>query len=174
MPPQPIVMYRRRWTQWFTVPFAALMAACTVYAIFMAVVFDDRLFIAVFSLSAFCTFCIAWTLGNSALEAHRNREPAVVIDHTGITDLRQEDPEPIPWSAMERVRLDEDRILIRLRTADLASALHVVSKALQRWQHGGDVVVALDGLGHNPYKLQRALATFHKAPTSATKTRRST
>ena len=66
MPPQPIVLYRRRWTQWFTVPFAALMAACTF------------------------------------------------------------------------------------------------------------VVVALDGLSQNPYKLQRALATFHKAPATLAKTHRST
>lgn len=171
MPPQPLALYRRRWTQWFTVPFVAVMAACTVFAIFQAVALDDRLFTAVFSLSAFCTFCLAWTLGNSALEAHRNREPAVVIDHTGITDLRQEDPQPIPWSAIERVRLDEDRIVVRLRTAETTSALQVVSQALQRWQRGGDLVVALDGLGHNPYKLQQALAAFHKAPTSLTKPR---
>jgi len=173
MQPQPILLYRRRWTLFFQVPFVVLMAILTAFAIFMAVAFDDRLFTVVFSLGAFCTFCIAGTLGRSAWEAHRNREPAVVIDAAGITDLRDEDPQPMPWEAMERVRLDSDeRIVVRLRTSDKAPALRVISQALQRWQQGGDVVVSLAGLAHNPHTMQRTLSAFHTAATAPAPTRR--
>jgi hypothetical protein len=164
MQPQPIFLYRRRWTLFIQVPFVALMAILTAYAIFMAVVFDDRLFTVLFSFSAFCTFCITGTLGRTALEAHNNREPAVVINAEGITDLREDDPQPVPWEAMERVRLDsDDRLVIRLLTAEKVSALRVISLALQRWQQGGDVVVSLVGLAHNPHTLQRTLSAFHQA-----------
>ncbi|KRD14490.1 MULTISPECIES: hypothetical protein [Acidovorax] len=173
MQPHPILLYRRRWTLFFQVPFAVLMAILTAYAIFMALVFDDRLFTVLFSFAAFCTFCLAWTLGRGALEAHKNREPAVVIDETGITDLRDEDPQPVPWEAMERVRLDsDDRIVVRLHTSDKVSALRVISLALQRWQQGGDVVVSLAGLAHNPHILQRTLSTFHKAAAASAQTPR--
>ncbi len=164
MRPANMLLYRRRWTLFFQVPFAVVMGILTVYVLVMAVVLDDRLFTILFSLSAFCTFCLAWTLGRAALEAHRNREPAVVIDATGITDLREEGPQPVPWDAMERVRLDsDDRIVIRLHTSEKASTVRVVSLALQRWQQGGDVVVSLAGLGFNPYELHRTLNAFHKA-----------
>ncbi|RYF53363.1 MAG: hypothetical protein EOO29_56645, partial [Comamonadaceae bacterium] len=107
------------------------------------------------------------TLGRAALEAQRDREPVVVIDGTGITDLRNEVPEAVPWGAMERVRLDsDDRIVVRLLQPEKASALRVASLALQRWQRGGDVVVSLAGLAHNPHALQRALGAFHQAATA--------
>ena len=173
MPPQPILLYRRRWTLVFQVPFAALMAILTAYAIFMAVVFNDRLFTPLFSLGALCTFCVAWTMGRDALEAHRNREPVVVIDETGITDLRDENPQPVPWQAMVRVRLNsDDRLVIRLLTAEKASALRVISLAMQRWTNGGDKVIYLAGLAYNPYMMQRTLNAFHKAATGPTQTRR--
>lgn len=72
---------------------------------------------------------------------------------------------------MERVRLGEDRIGVRFRTAEKASALQVVSQALQRWQREGDVVVELYGLGHHPHKLAQALAAFHEASTLLTMSR---
>lgn len=172
MQPQPIFLYRRRWTLLFQVPFAVLMAILTAYAIFLAVVFDDRLFTVLFSLGAFCTFCLAWTLGQSALDAHKNREPAVVIDAIGITDLRDEDPQPVHWEALERVRMDsDDRIVVRLLTSEKASALRVISLALQRWTEGGDVVISLAGLAHNPYTMQRTLSAFHKAAAAPAQTR---
>lgn len=97
----------------------------------------------------------------------------MVIDANGITDLREEDPQPVPWEAMEHVLLDsEDRIVVRLLTSEKASALRVISLALQRWTQGGDVVVSLVGLAHNPYTMQRTLSAFHKAITAPARTSR--
>lgn len=164
MRPATMLLYRRRWTLFFQVPCAVLLAAGTVYSVFLAVAFDNRLFTPLSLFGAFCMFCLSWTLGRSALEAQRNREPAVAIDASGITDLRDDDPHPVPWHAMESVHINRRNcIVIRLMSSEKASALRVITLSLQRWHQGGDVVISLVGLGVNHYVLHRTLSAFHKA-----------
>lgn len=136
MQPQPIALHRRRWTLVFQMPFTLLMALCMAYSLHWACASSDRLFTVFFLCAAFVVFCVGGTLGRAALEAYRVQDPAVVIDATGITDLRQEDPRTVPWDAVERVQLDnaEDVILIQLRPGHKDSALRVIGKTLQRWQ----------------------------------------
>lgn len=167
MQPQPILLYRRRWTLIFQLPFTLLMVLTLPYAVYLAVAVDGPLFRAVFSLAAFAAFCIAWTLGRSAWEAYRWRDPALVVDATGITDLRGDDQHCVRWDAMERVHLDnyENRILIRLRAARTESALGVVIKTLRRWQMEGDVAISLRGLAYNTQQIQTGLKAFHAAAT---------
>ena len=165
MPPQPILLYRRRWTLVFQVPFVLLMAICLAFSVYWALASNDRLFTALCLFAAFVSFCVGGTLGRSALEAYREQDPAIVIDATGITDLRQDDPHTVPWEAMKRVHLDdyEDVILVKLRPGHKDSALGVMIKTLKRWQQRGDVVFYLGGLAHNPRQLQTALKAFHAA-----------
>jgi len=165
MQPEPILLYRRRWTLVFQVPFTLLMLLCLAFSLYGASVSNERLLTALLLCAAFVAFCVGGTLGRAALEAYRVRDPAVVIDATGITDLRQDDPHTVPWEAMERVQLDgyEDVILIQLRPGQKDSALRVIAKALQRWQRRGDVVFALGGLAYDTRQIQNALKAFHTA-----------
>ena len=165
MQPQPILLYRRRWTLIFQVPFTLLMVLSLAYAVYFAVAVDGPLFRAVFSLAAFAAFCIAWTLGRSAWEAYQWRDPALVVDATGITDLRGDDQRCVRWDAMERVHLDnyENLILIRLSDAGTGSALGAVFRTLQRWQQGGDFAFSLRGLAYDTRQIQTALKAFHAA-----------
>lgn len=167
MPPQPILLYRRRWTLIFQVPFTLMMILCLAYAVYFAVAVEGPLFRAVFSFAAFGAFCIAWTLGRAAWEAYQSRDPAVVLDGTGITDLRSDAQRFVPWEAMERVHLDnyENMILIRLRTTRSDSALGILFTTLQRWQQGGDVAFSLRGLAYDTRQIQTALKAFHTAAT---------
>lgn len=163
MQPQPILLYRRRWTLLFQVPFTLLMLLCLAYSLYWAYVSSERLYTALFLLAAFVTFCLAWTLGSAALKAYFERNPAVVIDASGITDLRHEAPNTVPWEAMERVHLDnhENVILIRLHPGRKDTALRVVIAALQRWQRRGDVAFPLGGLAYDTPKIRKALKAFH-------------
>lgn len=163
MQPQPILLYRRRWTLLFQVPFTLMMVLCLAYSLHGAYVSTDRLFTAMYLCAAFVTFCIAWTLGGAALQAYLQRNPAVLIDANGITDLRQESAHTVPWDAMERVHLDnhENAILIRLHSGRKESALGVVVTALQRWNRRGDVVFSLGGLAYDTRQIQKALKAFH-------------
>ena len=165
MPPQPILLYRRRWPLFFQVPFVVFMAANFAAALVFAYVADNRLVTALCLFAAFGLFCAAWTLGRSALETYQRHGPAVVIDASGITDLRDESSLTVPWDAMERVLLDnsESVILVTLRPGHKDSALRVISKALQRWQQRGDVVFSLGGLAYDTRQIQNALKTFHRA-----------
>lgn len=174
MQPQPILLYRRRWTLLFQVPFTLMMVLCLAYSLYRAYVSNDRLFTALFLCAAFLTFCIAWTLGGAALQAYLQRNPAVVIDATGITDLRPDDPHTVPWEAMERVHLDnhENVILVKLHTSHKDSALRVIAKALKRWQQRGDVVFSLGGLAYDTRQIQKALKVFHTAAVSPIQTLR--
>lgn len=173
MPPQPILLYRRRWTLVFQVPFVLLMAICLAFSLYWASVSNDRLLTALCLCAAFVSFCVGGTLGRSALEAYREQDPAIVIDATGITDLRQDDPHTVPWEAMERVHLDdyEGVILVKLRPGHKDSALGVIIKTLKRWQQRGDVVFALGGLAHDPRQIQTALKAFHAAAATKPRTR---
>lgn len=165
MQPRPIFLYRRRWTLLFQVPFTLLMVACLAYSVFLIYASDSRLVTLIGSVGAFVAFCIAGTLGRSAWEAYRVREPAVVIDETGITDLRDDESQTVPWDAMERVQLDnyENTIRVKLRSSSTASAVGVIVKTLQRWQRGGDVVFLLGGLAYDPRQIQAALRAHHAA-----------
>ncbi|MBL7087294.1 hypothetical protein [Acidovorax sp.] len=165
MQPQPIMLYRRRWTLVFQVPFTLLVLACLAFSLYWAAVSNDRLLTILCLCAAFVAFCVGGTLGRSTLEAYRVRDPAVVIDATGITDLRQDDPHTVPWEAMERVHLDnyENVILVKLRPGHKDSALRVIFKALQRWQQRGDVVFFLGGLAYDTRQIQTALKAFHAA-----------
>jgi len=173
MPPQPILLYRRRWTLVFQVPFVLLMAICLAFSLYGALASNDRLFTALCLCAAFVSFCVGGTLGRSALEAYREQDRAIVIDATGITDLRQDDPHTVPWEAMERVHLDdyEGVILVKLRPGHKDSALGVIIKTLKRWQQRGDVVFALGGLAHDPRQIQTTLKAFHAAAASKPRTR---
>ena len=165
MQPRPIFLYRRRWTLLFSVPITLLMVACLVYSVLLIYTADNRLVTLTGSVGAFASFCIAGTLGRSAWEAYRVREPAVVIDESGITDLREEDSHTVPWEAMERVWLDitENTIRVKLRSSSNASALGVIVKTLQRWQRGSDVVFLLGGLAYDVRQVQTALHAHHAA-----------
>lgn len=165
MPPQPIVMYRRRWTLLFQVPFTLLMVACLAYSVLLIYAADNKLLTLIGSVGAFSSFCIAGTFGRSAWEAYRERDPVVVIDESGITDLRDEDSHTVPWEAMERVLLDitENTIRVKLRTSTTESAIGVIVKALQRWQRGGDMVFLLGGLAYDARQVQMALRAHHAA-----------
>lgn len=152
MQPQPILLYRRRWTLVFQVPFVLLMAVCLAFSLYWASVSNDRLLTALCLCAAFVTFCVGGTLGRSALEAYREQDPAVVIDATGITDLRQDDPHTVTWEAMERVHLDdyEGVILVKLRPGHRDSARGVIVKALKRWQQRGGCGVCPGWPGARP------------------------
>lgn len=165
MQPRPIFMYRRRWTLLFQVPFTLLMLACLAYSVLLIYAADNKLLTLIGSAGAFGSFCIAGTLGRSAWEAYREREPALVIDESGITDLRDDDSQTVPWEAMERVLLDisENIIRVKLRTSSTESALGVIVKTLQRWQRGGDVVFLLGGLAYDARQVQMALRAHHAA-----------
>ena len=71
MPPPPILLYRRRWTLVFQVPFVLLMAICLAFSVYWALASNDRLFTALCLFAAFVSFCVGGTLGRSALEAYR-------------------------------------------------------------------------------------------------------
>lgn len=123
MQPRPIFLYRRRWTLLFHVPITLLMVACLAYSALLIYTADNRLVTLTGSVGAFASFCIAGTMGRSAWEAYRVREPAVVIDESGITDLREQDSHTVPWEAMERVLLDitENTIRVKLRSSSGAA-----------------------------------------------------
>lgn len=149
----------------FQVPFVLAMVACLGYALWVAYATDIRLLRMLALVCAFGTFCVAGTLGRAAWQAYRLRQPALAIDVEGITDLRADDPQALPWTAMERVHLDnyENRILVRLRPGQTANAWRVAAQALKRWQQRGDVVFDLRGLGYDTQQIQRALKAFHTA-----------
>lgn len=165
MLPRPILLYRRRWTLVSQVPFALLMAACCACAVYFAWRAQTPVVAAFFWLGAFGTFCIAGSLGHASLNAYRLREPALVIDETGITDLRDTDPRTLPWQAMQRVVLDnyENAILVRLVPAPDTSLLRAITDTLRRWQLRGDAVFSLGGLGYDANQLRTSLQAFHRA-----------
>lgn len=74
MQPQPILLYRRRWTLVFQVPFVLLMAVCLAFSLYWASVSNDRLLTALCLCAAFVSFCVGGTLGRSALEAYREQD----------------------------------------------------------------------------------------------------
>lgn len=159
------MLYRRRWTLIFQVPFVLLMAACFASAVYFAWMAETPGIAAFFWLGAFGAFCIAGSLGNASLNAYRLREPALTIDETGITDLRNDDPRTVPWHAMQRVVLDnyENTILVKLVPAADASLVRTIAATLRRWQLRADVVFSLGGLGYDPNLLRNSLQAFHRA-----------
>ena len=162
MPSQPILLYRRRWTLIFQVPFVLLMAACLAFSLFLALASGSRLLAALGWVGAFVSFCVGGTLGNAAWKAYRWRDPAMVIDADGITDLQGDEPRTVPWSAMDRVHLDnyESVILVRLRQGTKTSFVGAAVQALQRWQRRGDVAFHLGGLAYDTRQVQVALKEF--------------
>ena len=165
MQPQPLMLYRRRWTLIFQVPFTLLMVATLVYGLSVALTTDNKLVAAICWLGAFGSFCIGWTLGRSALDAYQLREPAVTIDACGITDLRDEDPQTVHWQSMQWVKLDlgEDAIFIKLVPKPTDSLLRRIGTTLRRWQLLGDVVVDLRGLPYDAQQLKNTLKAHHMA-----------
>jgi len=96
MPPQPILLYRRRWTLVFQVPFVLLMAICLAFSLYGALASNDRLLTILFLCAAFVSFCVGGTLDRPALEAYREQDPAIVIDATGITTCARTTRTPCP------------------------------------------------------------------------------
>lgn len=140
---------------YFRAPFLAVMVAATVYGGFLAHVFfasQNRLFEALLALGTFCCFCVAWTVGRSAWDAHHLGDAAVVIDAGDITDLQADEPHAVPWEAIARAQLDYERdpIVIKLRASETACARGVVVKPLQRRERERERGWGCGGIAQGP------------------------
>jgi hypothetical protein len=162
-----LVMHRRRWTAWFTLPFAIvlLIGGCTG-ALIAYGHFDGNLGIGIGGLALFGALCVAIPVGRSAWIALTNKEPALIVDANGITDHFHLHAF-LPWSQIQSASADlrdGDSLSIVLRdgvTAPNGKRVEPgVARALKRAFTGSDLQIPLGSLSYNPNKL-RDLLTYY-------------
>lgn len=157
---EPMVLYRRRWTVYFTLPFAGLMLAVCAYSIFLMFT-GDKLVMLIGGVGAFATFCIGGTVGKSGWDALFHPEAAVVIDADGLHDARGTTG-PVAWNEIEKVRLDVAELRIYVHVGHQTPNRHPLASTTRRLFTGGDFTVSLSGLGFDERQLAKALAAHHR------------
>lgn len=107
MHPKPLYRHRRRWTLFFSVPFALLLLAAFGYCLFLPFAADDRLVKIIGGGGAFVAFCAGGTFGKTVLAALWDLGPAVVaVDSAGLDD-RRGGTGLVSWRDIESVKLDD-------------------------------------------------------------------
>lgn len=136
------------------------MVLATAYGVFLLFT-GDRLLMLIGGIGGFAAFCIGGTLGKSAFDAWRNNDPAVIVDREGLDDVRGGSG-VIPWSEIEKVRLDlyENRILVNF--AGSGGRSHSGASTVRRLFAGADCTITLRGLSYDPRELAKALAEHHR------------
>jgi hypothetical protein len=164
-----LVMSRRCWTAYFTLPFAiGLLIAGFGSALIAYDNFEGKFGIAVAGLCLFSTLCVGIPVGRSAWTALTNKEPALIVDASGITDYFHLNVF-LQWSDMKSVSLDYgdgNCLSIVLRdgatTPDGTPVRQSVTRAIKRAFTGSDLKIPLGSLTYNPNKLRELLKHYMK------------
>ena len=161
-----LVMNRRRWTAYFTLPFAVVFA---IAGIAIAPIAYDHLpgsfGIAVAGLSLLGAACVAIPMGRSSWIALTNREPALIVDSRGIADHFHLNAF-LPWSDIKSASVDygENSLSIVLRDGATAPGgtrvAPSLTRTLKRAFTGSDLQIPLRSLSYDHNKL-RALLTWY-------------
>jgi hypothetical protein len=162
-----LIIYRRRWTAYFGLPFSLVMSISGILgAVLARSQLDGNFGIAVAVLSLFGALCVAIPVGRSSWIALTNKEPALVVDSRGITDHFHLNAF-LPWSDVQSVSLDYGdgnalTIVLRdgARTPGGKSVEPSLTRTFKRAFTGADLTIPLGSLSYNPNKL-RDLLTYY-------------
>lgn len=166
--PAPLALYKSRWTAFFMLPFALVMAICGVGAFFLAnAFFEGSLRWAVSAVGAFTCLSLAWTLGRSSVDALTATEPALLVNEAGITDAFQHHVF-VPWADIASASVDYgdgSSLVITFRNGapQAAGGAAVRSGLLRVGVHalrGGDLAIRLTELAYNHTVLKRTLQAY--------------
>ncbi len=168
-PPQPIALNRRRWTAWFALPFALVMAVSGIWsAVAVHVLLPGPLGIALALLSLLLSCSLAIMLGKGAWDSLAADGPALIVDARGITDHFHLNAF-LPWSDIESASIDHgdgDSLTLTLRAGASLPDGRVVrrsfSRKLRRAFNGGDLAIPLGPLSYQPRLLRNSLK-YHLA-----------
>lgn len=164
MPPKPLYLHRRRWTLFFSVPFALLLLAAFGYCLFLLIAADDRLVKIIGGGGAFVAFCAGGTFGKTVLDALWDLGPALAVDSAGLDD-RRGGTGLVSWHDIESVKLDDaseqQQILVKVVARTSPDHPKRVNKT-RRVFFGADYAIALDGLHYHHQQLARSLAEHHR------------
>lgn len=165
--PPSLAFERRRWTAYFTLPFALLLAVSGIWsAVFLYFALAGNLGLALALLSLFSSLCIAISLGSSAWKSLAEKGPVLIVDARGITDHFHLQTF-FPWSDIATATIDYgdgDQLTLTLREgALLANGVRIrtgLSRAVKRAFTGGDMAIPLASLRYNHHQLREALKYY--------------
>jgi hypothetical protein len=165
-----LIICRRRWTAYFALPFAIVLLLAGIASALIAYGnFDGNFGIAVAGLCLFSALCIAIPVGRSSWIALSNKEPALIVDSTGITDHFHLNAF-LPWNDMKSVSLDYGDgacLSIVLREGVMGPGGKPIepsiTRTLKRAFTGSDLTIPLSSLTYNPNKLRDLLTYYMKA-----------
>jgi lysylphosphatidylglycerol synthetase-like protein (DUF2156 family) len=174
--PEPIHLYRRAWTAYFSLPFGVLLCiAGTV----MAYVVHDYLrapanlvvpaLLVVFSLG------LGWATARGAYTALTSKQAVLSIDEGGVTHVDGGETF-MAWSEIARISTthhDGDRLAIWFtRNSDHSRRVGNARALAQRALTGADFTVYLGNLVYNPTILKRTVAAYHAGANLQARVRR--
>lgn len=167
--PPSLALALRRWTAFFSLPFALVVAVSGLGSLLWL---PETLGLLGFGrgvslgVGAFaCVFCLALagSVANSALKCLRHEGPALVVDARGITDRFYLNAS-IAWRDIGSASVDDgdgDKLVLVLRAGALLPDGAVVRKTwprrVGRLFSGGDVQVPLHGVIYQPKRLRDTL-----------------
>ena len=153
--PKRLVIRRRRWTAFFGLPFALVVfISGIVLAAIAHAVFEGKPGIVIAILILFAALCIAIPMGKSSWDALTEKEPALIVDSSGITDQFHLNVF-LPWSDIKSASVDyADGYSL---TIVLRSGTPSIARTLKRAFTGGDLTIPLGSLSYNHNQLRTFL-----------------
>lgn len=169
--PPSLAFERRRWTAFFVLPFAWLLALAGIFSALLAYKnLTGNPGLALALLALFSSLCIAIPLGSSAWKSLVEKGPALIVDAYGITDHFHLQT-AFPWCDIAAATIDYgsgSHLILTLREGVLlANGVRIrkdLSRALKRAFTGGDTAIPLGSLRCNHYHLRNALKYYLSRP----------
>lgn len=163
--PQPIHLYRRTWTAFFSLPFGAVLCIAGVTMAYLA---HDHLPAPanniVAGLTLVFSLALGWTTAHGGYTALASKDAVLSIDEDGVTHV-DGDTTFLAWSEIARISTshhDGNRLAIWFtRDSDYSQRVGNARALAQRALAGADFTVYLGDLVYNPTTLKRTVAAYH-------------